>query len=188
MGCGCSTLFLCPPTNIESSQTTDWLRAYSCLTIAFVALVKSAKKGVWIIVGANRDRERGTLCREWWTGRFCGSLNASTCPFRPKNQSYKQTGMEAIEGLRFLASFDPLGTGKRKRGEKTQPFHRFHSYPGKSILPSCYNTAIPNRIYKRHLHNLDWKFELFSMPAAAKCSTLYKWSTSGCWREHNATF
>ena len=42
----------------------------------------------------------------------------------------KQTGMEAIERLRFLASFGPPSTGKRKRGEKTQPFNRFHSTPG----------------------------------------------------------
>ena len=38
--------------------------------------------------------------------------------------------MEAFEGLRFLASFGPPGTGKRKGGEKTQPFNHFHSHPG----------------------------------------------------------
>ena len=38
--------------------------------------------------------------------------------------------MEAIERLHFLASFDPPSTGKRKGGEKTQPFNRFHSHPG----------------------------------------------------------
>ena len=42
----------------------------------------------------------------------------------------KQTGMEAIEGLCFLASFGPPGTGKRKGGEKMQPFKRFHSHSG----------------------------------------------------------
>ena len=44
--------------------------------------------------------------------------------------STKQTGMEAIEGLHFLASIGPPGTGKRKGGEKMQPFNRFHSHPG----------------------------------------------------------
>ena len=38
--------------------------------------------------------------------------------------------MEAIERLRFLASFGPPSTSKRKGGEKTQPFNRFHSHPG----------------------------------------------------------
>ena len=38
--------------------------------------------------------------------------------------------MEAFEGLRFLASFGPPDTGKRKGGEKTQPFNHFHSHPG----------------------------------------------------------
>ena len=47
---------------------------------------------------------------------------------------YKQTGMEAIERLRFLASFCPPSTGKRKGGEKTQPFNRFHSHPGTELL------------------------------------------------------
>ena len=42
----------------------------------------------------------------------------------------KQTGMEAIERLRFLASFGPPGTGKKKGGKKMQPFNRFHSHPG----------------------------------------------------------
>ena len=32
---------------------------------------------------------------------------------------YKQTGIEAIERLCFLASFGPPGTGKRKGGKKT---------------------------------------------------------------------
>ena len=45
--------------------------------------------------------------------------------------SCKQTGMEAIERLRFLASFGPPSTGKRKGGEKTQPFNRFHSHHGR---------------------------------------------------------
>ena len=43
---------------------------------------------------------------------------------------HKQTGMEAIERLRFLASFGPPSTSKRKGGEKTQPFNCFHSHPG----------------------------------------------------------
>ena len=45
----------------------------------------------------------------------------------------KQTGMEAMEGLHFLASFGPPGTGKRKGGEKTQPFNRFHSHPSSTL-------------------------------------------------------
>ena len=48
----------------------------------------------------------------------------------------KQTGMEAIEGLCFLASFGPPGTGKRKGGEKTQPFNCFDSHPGTVALLS----------------------------------------------------
>ena len=37
-------------------------------------------------------------------------------------------GMEAIEGLRFLASLPLAGTGRTEGGEKTQPFKRFHSH------------------------------------------------------------
>ena len=36
-------------------------------------------------------------------------------------------GMEAIEGLRFLASLPLDGTGRTEAVEKTQPFNRFHS-------------------------------------------------------------
>ena len=36
-------------------------------------------------------------------------------------------GMEAIEGLRFLASLPLAGTGRTEGAEKTQPFNRFHS-------------------------------------------------------------
>ena len=35
--------------------------------------------------------------------------------------------MEAIEGLRFLASLPLAGTGRTEGGEKTQPFNHFHS-------------------------------------------------------------
>ena len=35
--------------------------------------------------------------------------------------------MEAIEGLRFLASLPLAATGRTKGGEKTQPFNCFHS-------------------------------------------------------------
>ena len=35
--------------------------------------------------------------------------------------------MEAIEGLRFLASLPLAGTGRTEGGEKMQPFNRFHS-------------------------------------------------------------
>ena len=48
----------------------------------------------------------------------------------PFQTLYKQTGMEAIERLRFLASFGLPSNGKRKGGKKTQPFNRFHSHPG----------------------------------------------------------
>ena len=37
--------------------------------------------------------------------------------------------MEAIERLRFLASFGPPSTGNGKGGEKMQPFNRSHSRP-----------------------------------------------------------
>ena len=40
---------------------------------------------------------------------------------------YTGVGMEAIEGLRFLASFPLAGTGWTEGGKKTQPFNRFHS-------------------------------------------------------------
>ena len=40
-----------------------------------------------------------------------------------------ETGLEAIERLRFLASFPLPGTGKREGGEKTQPFNCFASHP-----------------------------------------------------------
>ena len=36
-------------------------------------------------------------------------------------------GMEAIEGLRFLASLPLAGIGQTEGGEKTQPFNPFHS-------------------------------------------------------------
>ena len=36
-------------------------------------------------------------------------------------------GMEAIEGLRFLASLPLASTGRTEGGKKTQPFKRFHS-------------------------------------------------------------
>ena len=36
-------------------------------------------------------------------------------------------GREAFEGFRFLASFDPPGTGRTEGPEKTQPFKRIHS-------------------------------------------------------------
>ena len=40
---------------------------------------------------------------------------------------YTGVGMEAIEGLHFLASLLLAGTGLTEGGEKTQPFNRFHS-------------------------------------------------------------
>ena len=42
---------------------------------------------------------------------------------------YTKTGFEAIERLRFLASFPLPGTSKREGDEKTQPFNRFASHP-----------------------------------------------------------
>ena len=48
-----------------------------------------------------------------------------------------EMGLEAIERLRFLASFPLLGTGKREGGKKTQPFNRFASHTVTAhILPS----------------------------------------------------
>ena len=58
------------------------------------------------------------------------TTTTTTTPEREYFHLHQQTGMEAIEGLRFLASFGPPGTGKRKGGEKKQPFNRFHSHPG----------------------------------------------------------
>ena len=46
-----------------------------------------------------------------------------------KNRLHTETGLEAIERLRFLASFPLPGTGKREGGEKIQPFNRFASHP-----------------------------------------------------------
>ena len=43
-------------------------------------------------------------------------------------QPTTETGLEAIERLRFLASFPLTGTGKREGGEKTQPFNCFPSH------------------------------------------------------------
>ena len=36
-------------------------------------------------------------------------------------------GTDAFEGLRFLASFGPPGTGRTEGREKTQPFKRIRS-------------------------------------------------------------
>ena len=63
---------------------------------------------------------------------------------------FKQTGMEAIEGLRFLASFGPPGTGKRKGGEKMQPFNRFHSQPG-SCDSKHLDTAMNSNVTIRYV-------------------------------------
>ena len=46
-------------------------------------------------------------------------------PVRP----FTGVGMEAIEGLRFLASLPLAGTGRTEGGQKTQPFNHFHSHP-----------------------------------------------------------
>ena len=45
--------------------------------------------------------------------------------------------MEAIEGLRFLASYSLAGTGRTEGGEKTQPFNRFHSRLFISAVRQC---------------------------------------------------
>ena len=52
----------------------------------------------------------------------------------PNGGVSKQTGMEVIERLRFLASFGPPSTDERKEGKKMQPFNRFHSHPGTSVV------------------------------------------------------
>ena len=64
--------------------------------------------------------------------------------------------MEAFEGLRFLASFGPPGTGKNKGGKKTQPFNRFQSHPG--IMPSMSNSPDPN--FTSHVHSISLKKSL----------------------------
>ena len=50
--------------------------------------------------------------------------------------------MEAIEGLRFLASLPLASTGRTEGGEKTQPFNRFHShlFTGENV-----SQKVPNR-------------------------------------------
>ena len=48
-----------------------------------------------------------------------------TCSIMDK--PHTGVGMEAIEGLCFLASLPLAGTGQTEGGEKTQPFNRFHS-------------------------------------------------------------
>ena len=61
----------------------------------------------------------------------CSTLFAVTArdSFQTPGAS-KQTGMEAIERLRFFTYFGPPSTGKMKGGEKTQPFNRIHFHPG----------------------------------------------------------
>ena len=47
----------------------------------------------------------------------------------------KGVGSEAIERLRFLTSLPLAGTGQREGGEKTQPFNRFQSRLGITLVP-----------------------------------------------------
>ena len=46
----------------------------------------------------------------------------------PPPSKYTEAGLEAMERLRFLASFPLPGTGKREGGEKKQPFNRFPAH------------------------------------------------------------
>ena len=85
-----------------------------------------------------------------------GSLVSNS--FMDTKHSYTGVGMEAIERLRFLASFGPPSTGKRKGGQKTQPFNGFHSLPG--IRMFCIHERVtnfdfdflvfPKRTYRRY--------------------------------------
>ena len=57
--------------------------------------------------------------------------------------------MEAIEGLRFLASLPIAGTGRTERGEKMQPFNCFHSRLFTNIYKqhALYITFIPKVVW-----------------------------------------
>ena len=55
-------------------------------------------------------------------------------------------GSEAIERLRFLASFRLAGTGQREGGEKTQPFNHFQSRLG---------TLFPKRVLNLHQEDMN---------------------------------
>ena len=56
--------------------------------------------------------------------------------------------MEAIEGLRFLASLPLASTGRTEGGQKTQPFNRFHSclfrLASDRSLKVCYDKTLVN--------------------------------------------
>ena len=54
-----------------------------------------------------------------------------------------ETGLDAIERLRFLASFPLPGTGKREGGEKTQPFSHFPSHLVMSHLSHLKKSSYP---------------------------------------------
>ena len=85
---------------------------------------------VALVVGRDAVDFAASLCKE-------GVSTKSS--LRPGAPPCTQTGMEAFEGLCFLASFGPPGTG-----EKTQPFNHFHSHPGNPQLcpNNCRHAAV----------------------------------------------
>ena len=78
------------------------------------------------------------MCNLYIGGTYSNFMSKKSSS-QPHGPPCKQTRMEAIERLRFLASFGPPvpGTGKRKGGEKTQTFNRFHSHPGTNWTALC---------------------------------------------------
>ena len=70
----------------------------------------------------------------------------------------KQPGMEAIERLRFLTSFGLPSAGKIKGGEKTQPFNRFHSHPGKQFLGTVTHNKNTQALSPKVLKDLSFLF------------------------------
>ena len=63
-----------------------------------------------------------------------------------------ETGFEAIERFRFLASFPLPDTGKREGGEKTQPFNRFASHP---VMSELRLDSVLKRVWKVQICTLS---------------------------------
>ena len=59
-----------------------------------------------------------------------------------KERSSTGVGMEAIEGLHFLASLSLAGTGRIEGGKKTQPCNRFRS---RLFMSTQANSGPPQR-------------------------------------------
>ena len=67
-------------------------------------------------------------------------------------QIYTGVGMEAIEGLCFLASLPLAGTGRTEGGEKMQPFNRFHSRLFKFVLLLHSLRFVPSIFLRHQIH------------------------------------